>query len=135
MPIKLCTVKGCPYEGHYCRLHLEKKPTNQRVITIIPKVSENRKELNKKYKKKSKEIKGDKTECMYKIPGVCTGKIQGYNHPAGKHNEERMLDIKPEHFCCNACNTWLEAHHAEAVKKGYIKKRNTKLNRGVKTVD
>lgn len=126
MADKLCTVKGCPFNGRYCRVHKAAK-----IITrvVINKVSEPRKELNKKYTKLSKIKKGEKTECEIRIPGVCTGKIQGYNHPAGKHSAERLLNLDDGKFCCNACNTWCEDHPKEAMELGYIKKRNTKMER------
>lgn len=131
MKHELCKQKDCFNFGKYCRRpgHLTPAPSNKRVITVIAKVAEGRKDLNKEYKKRYKKEKGNKTKCEIGIPGVCTGKIQGYNHPAGKHSTELLLDLNAGQFCCNACNMWAEAHHEEAIKTGLITKRNTKKER------
>lgn len=124
----LCKVTGCINYGRYCRIpgHL-KAPEQTRVV--IPKVSQERKEVNKEYSKRYKKEKGKKTKCEYKIKGVCTGNIQGYNHPAGKHSKERLLNLKDGKFCCNACNQYCEDHPEKAMALGFIKKRNTQIKK------
>lgn len=131
MTIKLCDIKGCPFFGRYCRLHLKPLPKNQITIvkTVISKVAPQRKETNKEYAKRYKKEKGIKTKCEIKIPGVCTGIIQGYNHPAGKHSKKLLLNLANGQFCCNACNTWIEDHPTEAMALGYLKKRNTAVKK------
>lgn len=73
----------------------------------------------------------EKRPCKAQIKGVCTGIAQGHNHPAGKHNDELYLTIDEEQLVCNACNMWFEDHHEEAVKLGFITKRNTILKRQI----
>lgn len=99
---------------------------------MIRKVAPERKQTNKEYRKRYKKEKGSKTKCEIKIPGVCTGIIQGYNHPAGKHSKKLLLNLVEGQFCCNACNTWLEDHPTEAMEMGFIKKRNVKIDRRLK---
>lgn len=83
----------------------------------IKKESDKRKEVNKLYKKVSQPIwKGKK--CEIKSPN-CTKNAQGIHHLKGKTSTKDLLDTKYMLPACNACNTYVEDHHAWAVNKGF----------------
>ena len=124
----LCTIPTCYNFQKYCRIHLV---VEQKTRIPIKSMSAERKEVNKVFKNISDKKRGNKTICEYRIPNVCTGLIQGFNHAAGKSSKEKLLDLENGAFCCNACNTWCEQYPTEAMALGFIKKRNTKIDRRI----
>lgn len=128
-----CTYTNCPNFGRYCRrLHVagEVKEKVVKKPKPIAKMSAKAKKIHQKeYLPAVKAILAVRPLCEIKIEGVCTGKAQGWNHAAGKHNKELKLDLKNGQTACNACNTWCEANHAKAVEMGFITKRNTETKR------
>lgn len=83
----------------------------------IKKVSDKRKEINKEYKKISQPLWKNKP-CRINSPN-CTKIAQGIHHLKGKTSTKDLLDTKYMLPACNACNTYVEDHHAWAVNKGF----------------
>lgn len=89
--------------------------------------SKKRQRANRQYAKASKP-KWEGQICQIRSP-VCTTWAQGYNHPGGKENLEKLLNVENGQVCCNPCNTYCEDHHQWAVDNGFREKRNTRTKR------
>lgn len=104
------------------------KPANEKKVPVkIAQYSKKRQKENREYAKVSKP-KWIGKSCEIRAPG-CTGQAQGWNHAAGKENIEKLLDVNNGQPACNHCNTYIEANHEWAVKKGFRTKRNTRTKR------
>lgn len=116
MKITLCSVKGCPFEGRYCRNHAIsgtfKEPKQ------IEKLSKDRKKIQKeKYIPLVKEVLAKNPKCKVKSP-VCSGIAQGLHHIAGRIGD-KLTDKKNVVPCCNRCNSYLEKNDAYARANGW----------------
>lgn len=132
MPQQNCTHKGCINFGRYCRrIHSASEGTTLEVkepVKLKIRTPKNEKQ-HKEYVKEFLKILAVRPNCEIKIEGVCSKKGEGWHHPDGKHTKDLLMDFKNGFVSCNACNMWLEANHAEAVKLGFIGKRNKQIDR------
>lgn len=135
MAINLCKDPDCYNYGRYCRLHATGKldaakkadAQESKAKKGIAHKSEKRTELDKEYAAVSKPLWQGK-KCAIKSPH-CTKKAQGWNHHAGKENDEKLLDMENGEPACNACNSYVEDNHTWAVENGFRTQRNTPTNR------
>jgi hypothetical protein len=118
----ICTVKGCPSEGRYCRLHLTYTIP---VKTEINKKSDNQKDLDKKFAKAKREYLKEHPFCEAKIDG-CTKVSIDVHHKAGKASEELLLDKSLFLGCCRHCHTIIESNPAFAKQNGFSVSRHSK---------
>jgi hypothetical protein len=114
MPIQLCTVKGCTNEGRYCRLHqvLTFKPS-----APIKKESEDRKEVNKEYRKKAKAFVKRNPKCK-----VCGKPSECVHHKKGRIGDN-LMNEKTWLPVCLSCHKMIEENPTEAKEKGYSDSR------------
>lgn len=136
-----CTVKGCPFEGGYCRIaghmklpaaakkeaeqHQEKEKDKKKNQKPIPKESASRKQLNKVYNKIIREKKKVKNrKCKIRIKGVCIGQPVHQHHVKGRVGNN-LVDTEEMIDACDACNEWCVSHPKEAMAMGFIKSRLT----------
>lgn len=69
--------------------------------------------------------------CEVRIPGICTGKMQG-----GQHKKRRGVNLfKHVLRSCNACNFWAELNPKEAIKMGIAIPVHQKESVAVATYD
>lgn len=111
----ICTEKGCPFEGRYCRRHLgaslkEEKP-------IAPRSKKLEEVMKKQYRPQVKEMVDAGTMCVVKSP-VCTGRAQGFHHLQGRIGKN-LTDPKKKVPCCNACNRTIEQNDLWARNNGW----------------
>lgn len=117
----ICTVKGCPNEGRYCRLHLSfSMPKKQE----IQKVSEKQRDLNKRFAKAKREYLKEHPFCQAGING-CTKIAIDVHHMAGKASEELLLDKTLFLAVCRPCHTAIEANPAWAKQNGFSVSRHS----------
>lgn len=83
----------------------------------IPKKSEKRKEEDKILSKMFKARMAISDRCELKIPGVCTGKAQGFDH-IQKTTPLNRLDPLNLKLSCHACNGQKEINTAQANELG-----------------
>lgn len=107
------------------------KPPKETKVYRIRKVSKKRQALNKEYSAVSKP-KWEGERCAIGSE-VCTGWAQGWNHPDGKENAEKLLDVENGQPACNPCNCYIEIHHKWAVENGFRGKRNKQTKRYINT--
>jgi hypothetical protein len=81
MPVQLCTVKGCPNEGKYCRFHLVE---TFKTSVPIKKESDSRKEVNKEYRKIAAQFIKSHPKCAVK---GCKKASECVHHKAGRVGE------------------------------------------------
>ncbi len=116
-----------PYMLLRLKQKLEGKEPESKQTKPISKVSKKRQKQNQEYARVSRP-KWIGKQCGIRSP-VCTGKAQGWNHAGGKETIEKLLDVENGQPACNACNSYIEQHHAWAVEKGFRTKRNTATTR------
>lgn len=122
MEKNICKVEGCANYGKYCRLHLSFSIPSKREIN---KVSDNQKDLNKKFAKAKREYIKEHPFCEAKIEG-CTKVSIDVHHKAGKASEELLLDKSLFLSCCRNCHTLIESNPAWAKQNGFSVSRHTK---------
>lgn len=123
MKITLCTVKGCPFEGRYCRNH---PGGNLKEVKPIAKRSKKlAKVMRKEYVPEVKEMIAKKTMCAVKSP-VCIGRATGFHHPEGRLGENLLKKKIP---CCDPCNELLERDDAWARANGFKLSRLGPVNK------
>lgn len=73
---------------------------------------------------KSRKIVSERSggRCEARIGGVCSGTAECVHHvlrrsQGGGHEPENLLHL------CNRCHGWVHANPAEAMEKGWLKKR------------
>lgn len=88
----------------------------------IVKKSEKRKKDEKEYHKILDELRAISDRCELKVPGVCIGVMQGGHHKK-KRTPKTYLDKKLILRSCNHCNSWAEAHSAEAKEMGLVESK------------
>jgi hypothetical protein len=93
-----------------------KKAVKKLVRKPIKKKSAKRSSQEKDYKKILLEMKAESDLCELKVPGVCTGKMEGLHHQ--KKRGANYLNRKYLRRACNACNGWCESHPLEAIEMG-----------------
>jgi hypothetical protein len=109
-----CTVKGCPNEGRYCRLHLsgtlkENKPIAKRSVKLEAR-------MKKQYRPQVKEMIKAGTKCRVKSP-VCVKVASGFHHLQGRDGENLTGEKKVP--CCDPCNSFIEQNDAWARANGW----------------
>lgn len=92
------------------------KPAKKAVRRPIKKKSVKRVDQEKEYRKILKEMSAESDDCELRVPGVCTGTMQGLHHQ--KKRGSNYLNRKYLKRACNACNGWCESHPLEAVEMG-----------------
>jgi hypothetical protein len=92
------------------------KPVKKSARKPVKKKSAKRVNDEKEYKKILAEMMAENDNCELKVPGVCTGKMQGGHHM--KKRQGNYLKRKYILRACNACNGWAELHPLEAVEMG-----------------
>ena len=123
--------KFCSICGKETYLFRSNPPTCKNCITKKPikKVSDNKKELDVKYKKSKSEFIKEKlllgiNNCEVKSP-VCTMSVDGIHHKKGKSTEDLYLAHNNFMLCCNPCNLYLEENPLWAYEKGFKIRRNS----------
>lgn len=118
----VCTIKGCPNHGRYCRIH----PAGEWKEPKKPaQFSKKREEVNKKvYSPLVAEVLKANPNCTVKSP-VCTGKAQGLHHLKGRTGE-LLTDRENVVPCCNPCNQFIEKNDAWARANGWKKSKFSK---------
>jgi hypothetical protein len=115
----ICTVDGCRNKDSYCRLHMSY------VIPVeneMNKVSDNQKDLNKKFAKAKREYLKEHPFCEAKIEG-CTKVAIEVHHKKGKASEELLLDKKYFLSTCRHCHKIIEKNPAFAKQNGFSESR------------
>jgi hypothetical protein len=118
----ICTVEGCPNKGRYCRLHISFSVPEKKVIS---KVSDNHKEVLKKYKTERARYLKEHPLCEANIDG-CTKVSVEIHHKAGKASDELYLDSSLYLSCCRHCHDILETNPAYAKQQGFSVSRLSK---------
>ena len=122
--------KSFAHDGGYCVNHGKyysdvkapakaapsSKPVKKTARKPVKKKSAKRVNQEKEYKKILAEMMAENDNCELKVPGVCTGKMQGGHHM--KKRQGNYLKRKYIKRACNACNGWCESHPLEAVEMG-----------------
>lgn len=126
MEKSLCDNKKCPNFGKYDRY------CNHSTLTIpeikaIDKVSDSRKEDEKKYKKVRKQYLKDFPECEANLPG-CKKKSSEIHHKRGRIGG-LLYDVRYFLACCNSCHRLIEANSLYARKAGLSLSRLTPIKR------
>jgi hypothetical protein len=116
MPIQLCTHPECRNFQRYCRLHqvLSFKPS-----APIKKESEDRKVINKEYRKRAKAFVKKNPKCK-----VCGFPSECVHHKSGRLGEN-LMNEKTWLPVCLSCHKMIEENPTEAKQKGYS---NSRLN-------
>jgi len=124
MKITLCTVVGCRSFGKYCRQHLTDtvKETNP-----IAKASDDRKELDKEYKKLRVVFLRQNPMCAEK---GCNQPATDIHHASGKVGE-KLIDVKDFVPLCRKHHSYYEIRPVEAKQKGISKSRLGKSKKSV----
>lgn len=97
------------------------KPIKRAAKSIAP-VSDKRKAQNKQYSNLRKLFLKDHAACEISLKG-CTGTATEVHHAAGRENA-RLLDVKNFKAVCRTCHVTITEHSAQAIKKGWSKRRN-----------
>lgn len=105
-----CNHPTC-YNSPVCR-----RPKKPKKIYRLPKMSAKRKKESRVYKKIVVEMARKDDECELKIPGVCTGIMNGLDHTQ-KRSPKNFLDKKNLKRACNACNVYKETSEGQKWAK------------------
>ena len=117
MPVKLCDIKGCPFEGRYCRNHYPGDKPKEKAP--IAKLSDKRKKIERKeYQPAANAVKrsGDKA-CQVMSP-VCIKSPVRPHHLAGRDGKN-LTDLNRMIRCCDPCNIYIERHSTWAKNHGF----------------
>lgn len=109
---QLCTVKGCPNEGRYCRFHLVE---TFKTSVPIKKESDSRKEVNKEYRKIAAQFIKSHPKCAVK---GCRNASQTVHHKAGRIGE-LLTDKKNFLAVCLPCHQRITEDSAWAIANNY----------------
>jgi hypothetical protein len=119
-----CEVKGCPFEGKYCRNHIT--GSVKEVKPIAPRSKKLDKVMKKEYVPQVKEMIEKGALCVIGSP-VCTKKAQGFHHKKGR--EGKNLTGSDKVPCCNPCNSFLEQNDAWARANGWKLSKHSNYKR------
>jgi hypothetical protein len=112
MPAQLCTVKGCPNEGRYCRFH---KVETFKGFAPLKTEADVHKLLMKSYKKIAKIFMTKNRKCQVK---GCKKPAECIHHKAGRIGE-KLLDQKNFLAVCMEHHRMIEDNPAWAKENGY----------------
>lgn len=87
----------------------------------IKKVSDKRKELNKKYFKLVEQFKKDNPHCKARVNEYCTKETADPHHMRGRG--DNLLVVATWLPVCRSCHSYIEAHPEEAKEKGWSESR------------
>ena len=122
MKIQICEHPICPIHENtkYCirRAIGAVIPEPVKIPYKLPKRSKKRIVEQRIYVGKVKAAAEIDDSCEIKSP-VCTGKMQGFNHPR-KRSPKNWLDDKNHERSCNACNGFVENNTEWAKKHGHF---------------
>lgn len=120
--IQHCQFPICPIHSNskYCirRAVGSLIPEAIKKVYNIPKRSKKRIIEQKEYLGKVKAAAAIDDNCEIRSP-VCTGKMQGFNHPQ-KRTPKNWLDPKNHERSCNECNGYIEIHTEWAKEHGHF---------------
>ena len=119
----ICTVKGCVNCGRYCRIHIGYQVP---VKEAINKVSDTKKELDKRYRKVRTEFLRQHPLCQAKIDQDCKKVATDVHHMRGKVGEEDYLNQKYFLAVCRHCHGIIERSPAWARQNGFSLSRLSK---------
>jgi hypothetical protein len=112
MPSPLCKVKGCLFEGRYCRIHSVQtfKP-----IAAPKKTADSQKEAQKQYKKIARQYITTHPKCQTK---GCKSPSECVHHKKGRVGD-LLLDTKYFMAVCLDCHRKIEENPDWAKENNY----------------
>ena len=139
-----CTFPNCRFSASdksgYCPRHLfmkgagsspdknqdkksDTKPVKKKQ-SRIPRKTKKLASKERQYAKMVREMAAESTECEIRVPGVCTGVMEGVHHSKGRG--KFLLVRKYLKRACNPCHRYIETHPQYAMEHGFSVSRLTK---------